>query len=92
MGQYRFAREMAGRIDSGEFDDSPVAVFRAAQAMEHLLTNWTWLDEAFPAPVTDFAFGRSSSSAENIEQIRAAAHDLVTDQSSDGPPLPPAES
>jgi hypothetical protein len=48
MGQYRFAREMAGRIDSGEFDDSPVAVFRAAQAMEHLLTNWTWLDEAFP--------------------------------------------
>ena len=92
MGQDRFAREMAGRIDSGEFDDSPVAVFRAAQAMEHLLTNWTWLDEAFPAPVTDFVFGWSSSSAENIEQIRAAAHDLVTDQSSDGPPLPPAES
>ncbi len=49
---------MARRIDSGEFDGSPVMVFRAAQGMEHVLTNWTWLDEAFSAPVGDFGARR----------------------------------
>ena len=84
-----WAREEARRIVSGDYDTEPLGVFNAAQRMEAVLTRWEWLDEEFPPAVGDFVFGWNVSGPESDQSIREAAHELVQDDSGDGPPLAP---
>ena len=67
----------ARKIMAGEFAHEPSGNFRAAQRIEHLLTDYSWLDNDYPSALADFIFGWNVSGDESDRAIVASARELI---------------